>query len=160
MKNHDCKSTLITTQTYVQKEKMTLKRISSSLWTTQSSEKQWKTSENELMLTLVNDEKIARKLSAKPNLKHVKIFDENLVYCGMSILDQSKTLMYEFYYKCMKPKYLEKVKLLFTGTDSLAYQIKTEDSTRTSAVMLKKSLTLVISQKITSQEFQLDTIRR
>ena len=58
---------------------------------------------------LVNDRKKAEKLAAKPTFKHLTIFDaENLiaihmkrtkltfnkpVYCGMSILDISKTLM-------------------------------------------------------------------
>ena len=32
---------------------------------------------------LVNDEKKGRKLQAKPNFKHVKIFDENLIAIHM-----------------------------------------------------------------------------
>ena len=38
-----------------------------------------------------------------------------------------KVLIYEFHYDNVKNKYDNKSKLLFTNTDSLVYQIKTED---------------------------------
>ena len=71
-----------------------------------------------------------------------KIFDNNLVairkskvslklnkpaYIRMCILELSKVLMYEFHYDYIKNKYDNKSKLLFTDTDSLMYEIKTED---------------------------------
>ena len=97
---------------------------------------------NRVDVKLVSDRKVAEKLSAKPNFRHCTIFNENLVavhmiktklvfnkpvYCGMAILDLSKTLMYDFHYKYIKPKYGEKAKLLMTDTDSLCYEIQTKD---------------------------------
>ena len=91
---------------------------------------------------LVTDEKKLLKLASKPTYVSSKIFNENLVamhkiketltlnrpaYIGMSILDISKTLMYEFHYDYIKKKYGNKAKLLFTDTDSLTYMIETED---------------------------------
>ena len=49
------------------------------------------------------------------------------IYLGLSILDISKILMYEFWYDYMKPKYGNDVKLCYMDTDSLIMNIKTED---------------------------------
>ena len=48
-------------------------------------------------------------------------------YMGMCILDLSKTLMYEFHYQYIKEKYDDRATLLFADTDSLTYEIETED---------------------------------
>ena len=98
---------------------------------------------NRVNVKLVNTLEKAKKLINKPNLKSPpKIFSENLilvhmkktsltmnkpVYLGMCILDLSKTIMYDFHYNYIKPKYRNKAKLLFTDTDSLMYEIETED---------------------------------
>ena len=50
-----------------------------------------------------------------------------LIYLGMSILDISKTLMYEFWYDYIKPKYQDRAKLCYMDTDSFVIHIKTED---------------------------------
>ena len=49
------------------------------------------------------------------------------IYLGLSILDISKILMYEFWYDYMKPKYDSDVNLCYMDTDSFAMNIKTED---------------------------------
>ena len=100
---------------------------------------------NRSVIKLVTDKIKAEKLAAKPNFKHCNIcniFNEDLiaihmkktiltfdkpVYLGMCILDLIKTLMYDFHYNYIKKKYGDKAKLLFTDTDSLMYEIKTED---------------------------------
>ena len=48
-------------------------------------------------------------------------------YTGMCILELSKVLMYEFHYDYIKNKYGNNSRLLFTDTDSLMYEIKTDD---------------------------------
>ena len=49
------------------------------------------------------------------------------IYLGLSILDISKILMYEFLYDDMKPKYGNKIKLCYMDTDSFIMNIKTND---------------------------------
>ena len=82
-------------------------------------------------------------LIAKPYFRSSYIFeDSNLVsvrmgestvclnipiYLGQTILDLSKTLMYKFHYEYIKPMYGERVRLLFTETDSLCYVTQTDD---------------------------------
>ncbi len=97
---------------------------------------------NRVDVKLVTNKKALNKLVKKANYKRVNEFHENLVavhmekavikldkpiYLGMSILDLSKTLMYEFHYDYVKPKWGDKAKLLFTDTDSLCYEIQTDD---------------------------------
>ena len=49
------------------------------------------------------------------------------IYLGLSILEISKTLMYEFWYDYIKPKYQYNAKLCYMDTDSFVIHIKTED---------------------------------
>ena len=93
-------------------------------------------------IRLVTEENKILKLTSKPTFVSSKIFNKNLVavhkiketltldrraYDGMCILDLSKTLMYDFHYNHIKQKYNDKAKLLFTDTDSLAYEIQADD---------------------------------
>ena len=83
-----------------------------------------------------------KKLFAKPNCYTWKEFSEHLmaiemkrtkihmnkpVYVGQGVLDIRKTLMYEFDYDYLKPKFEDNVKLRYMDTDSFIFQIKTED---------------------------------
>ena len=66
----------------------------------------------------------------------IKVVMKKPIYLGQAILDLSKIVMYEFHYDYMKPKYDGEnshlqgalyLKLCYIDTDSLIYQIKTED---------------------------------
>ena len=63
-----------------------------------------------------------------------------LVYPGLSILEISKTLMYEFCYDYIKPKYEQNAKLCYMDTDSFIIHIKTEDIYKDIANDVKKDL--------------------
>ena len=91
---------------------------------------------------IMDDRKLALKLSSKPTFDRVTIFDEHLVavhmkktevyfnkpiYVGQAILDLSNTLMFDFHYNYIRKKYDNKAELLFTDTDSLMYLIQTDD---------------------------------
>ena len=102
-----------------------------------------KTMENlrkRINVRLVNNTGDYKKYVSKPSLVSRKIFSKNFVaiheiklvltldkpiYVGFSILDLSKLFMDEFHYKHIKRKH--SAKLLFTDTDSLVYEIKTDD---------------------------------
>ncbi|XP_065216507.1 uncharacterized protein LOC135842799 [Planococcus citri] len=77
-----------------------------------------------------------------PNFHSSSIFNENLVavqmnkvkvvydkpiYIGFCVLDLAKYLMYDFHYEYIIPKYDTRVELLYTDTDSLIYEITTND---------------------------------
>lgn len=97
---------------------------------------------NRVNIKLCSNVKQVENMIAKPNFERATIFTENLaaihmkrtklcfnkpIYIGMSILDNSKLCIYDFFYDTIKKKYEDKVKLLFTDTDSLILEIKTED---------------------------------
>ena len=91
----------------------------------------------------------------KPNFKDDHPFSKHLfavetegteikmnkpVYIGQAILYLSKTLMYEFHYDYMRPKYDSKVKLCYMDTDSFVYATDNEDFYRDIAKDVKKRI--------------------
>ena len=94
-------------------------------------------------IKLVNNKEDYLKQVMKPYFMGGVLMGENLmscemgkvkakmnkpVYLGQAILDLSKTIMYEFHHDYMKRKYNESdLKLLYMDTDSLVYDIITED---------------------------------
>ena len=93
-------------------------------------------------IKLVTTDKKRSKLVSEPNYHTINLISEDLsiiemkktkvkmnkpIYLGLSILEISKTLMYEFWYDYMKPKYNDNVKLCYMDTDSLIMNIKAND---------------------------------
>ena len=97
---------------------------------------------NRIDVRLVSNKKDYLKWTSKPSYMSHKLLDNDLdaiskskvtlrlnksAYIGMCTLELSKVLMYELYFGYIKNKYGNNWRLLFTDTDSLMYEIKTED---------------------------------
>ena len=93
-------------------------------------------------IKLVTTDKKRSKLVSEPNCHSINVISEDLsiiemkktkvkmnkpIYLGLSILEISKTLMYDLWYDYMKPKYGNDVKLCYMDTDSFIMNIKTND---------------------------------
>ena len=60
-------------------------------------------------------------------MRKTKVKMNKPVYLGMSILERSKTLTYEFWYDYLKPKYNDKAKLCYMDNDSFVLDVFTKD---------------------------------
>ena len=93
-------------------------------------------------IRIVTSDKRRSILASEPNYHSTKYISKDLlimemkktevkmnkpIYLGQAILDISKTLMYEFWYDYIKPKYGDKARLCYMDTDSFVMNIKTED---------------------------------
>ena len=93
-------------------------------------------------IKIVTNNKQRNKYASEPNYHTTKRISKNLlimkmkktevkmnkpIYIGQAILDISKTLMYEFWYDYLKPKYGDNVRLCYMDTDSFVIHVKTED---------------------------------
>ena len=114
-------------------------------------------------IKLVTTNKRRSKLVSEPNYHTMNYISEDLsviemkktkvkmnkpIYLGLSILEISKILMYEFWYDYMKPKYGDSVRLCYMDTDSFIMNIKQKIFTKILLMMLKKGLTLQITSVI------------
>ena len=126
-------------------------------------ESQWKNVRKHRDIKLLTTDKRRNQLVSKPNYHTTKYFSENLlviemkkikvkmnqpVYLDMSILEISKTLIYEFWLDYIKPKYQNNAKLCYMDTDSFIIHIKTEDFYENIAILHQ---TIVKMIKITSK---------
>ena len=97
---------------------------------------------NRINVKLVSNKKDYLNWTSKPSYVSNQIFDNDLVtipnnkvsltlnkpeYIGMRILELSKVLMYIFHYDYIKNKDGNNSRLLFKDTDSVMFEIKTED---------------------------------
>ena len=102
-----------------------------------------KTMENlrkRIYVRFVNNEKNFLKYTSKPTYVTHKLFDKDFaaiheikpvlmlnkpIYVGFTVSDLSKWMMYYFHYNFIKKNF--NAELLFTVTDSLTYEIKSEN---------------------------------
>ena len=92
-------------------------------------------------IKLVRTDHKRNKLVSEPNYHTMKLIDDNLaiiemrkvkvrmnkpIYLGLSILDISKIIMYEFWHDYVKNKYGSRASLCYMDTDSFVINIKTK----------------------------------
>ena len=93
-------------------------------------------------IKLIVSEERRKKLVSEPNyasctafsdhliaieMRKTRIYMDKPILVGQTILDKSKELMYQFYYDYLKPKFKDKVKLMYMDTDSFILSKKTDD---------------------------------
>ena len=93
-------------------------------------------------IKLVTTDKKRSKLVSESNYHTISLISEDLstiemkktkvkmnkpIYLGLSILEISEILMYEFWYDYMKPKYNDNVRLCYMDTDSFIMNMKAND---------------------------------
>ena len=128
---------------------------------------------NRVDVRLISSDKVAKQLATRPNYGRCTIFDDNLiaihmkktelyfnkpVHLGTSILNLSKSLMYDFHYNYIKIKYGDQAKLLFTDTDLSHMKLRPKIFTKISTPTLRNGLTQVTTRLIIHLELKQDLI--
>ena len=123
-------------------QEMNLRRTSFKLMINSAFGKTMENVRNCRDIKLITTDERRKKLVKEPNYLSCKRFDDNFmaiemrkaevemlkpIYVGQAILDISKTIMYEFWYDYLKPKYGDKIKLCYMDTDSFIFDVETED---------------------------------
>ena len=114
-------------------------------------------------IKLVTIERRRNYLESEQNYHTIKFFTENLltiemrktqilmnkpVYLGLSVLDLCKTVMYEFWYDYVKPKYGENAKPCHMDTERFTVHVKTED--------IYKDIAEDVETRFDASNFELD----
>ncbi len=91
---------------------------------------------------MINSKQKVNKIIRNPTYKNHVCISENLVistekqkeiyyikpiYVGTTILDYAKFIMYDFYQNVLKPFYGDRIKLIYTDTDSFIFEIYADD---------------------------------
>ena len=121
-------------------------------------------------IKLVISDKRRKRLISEPNYHSHNTFFDHLIaieiimtkplYLGMTLLDISKTLMYEFWYDYISPKYGDRVKVCYTDTDSFIINIKPEDVFEDISNDVENGLIRLIMTKMIKDLFQQVRIKK
>ena len=92
----------------------------------------FRSDEEERIIKYVAKPTFAQQVIFNPDLVGIQNHKEKVllnkpIYVGMTVLDLSKHLMFDFYYNTLKARYGENVRLLYTDTDNLIVKVDTED---------------------------------
>ena len=115
---------------------------------------------NRIDVRLVNIKNTCLKWTSKPSFRSLKRewFSRNTynlsfnksAYIGICILELRKELMNEFHYYCIKNGYCNNLKLLFTDSFSLIYEIEIKDGYEDSSSDICLILVIIRLSQITT----------
>ena len=87
-------------------------------------------------------------------MKKAKVKMNKPIYLGVSVLDIRKTLIYEFWYDYIKPKYQDNSNYITRILTALLFILKLKIFTNTLLMMLENGLTHLTMMKMIKDCFQ------